>query len=116
MLAGAPESAAPLEGLLHRQQQLGHHVPVDAAEPLIGEERARTGRVVPVVEQLLVDPLHAAVVGGHHGRGIGILSQPPQGQPHVVGIGETRGEMHPTSAVADDQAPAVGACQPLQQR
>ena len=60
--------------LLHREQQLGHHVPVDAPEPLEGEETPAPAGEAGVMKHILPDrdrgrPLNLVEPERHQPRG-----------------------------------------------
>ena len=58
ILAGG---TGPVQRLLHRQQKLGDHVPVNATQPLIFVERARAAGEGLVIEDLLIQRENACI-------------------------------------------------------
>ena len=87
-LGGAVLLRGAADDLLHGQQELGHHVPVDAAQALVSHHDAGTSQVGVVVEDVLEEVQHRLAVAGH-GFGPALLSgHASQGGRQVARVAE----------------------------
>ena len=92
--------------LLHRQQQLGHHVPVDTAQALKSEHRARTAGELVVLQHTLVSL----------GQRQQVCTQVGAGGFQVVPVGQRRGKAHHAVALLLQQVAAAAGQQRLHHR
>ena len=93
--------------LERRQAELGDHVPVNRAQAFVAEERAGPAGERLVVEDALVDGLHALLLFGH--QGVVRCGKVRQGGPQGFHVVEVAVEVEPAKAVlGDDVLVAVG--------
>ena len=81
---------------LHCQEKLGHHVPIDAAQPLEGEKAAAAARELPVMKHFLPEFERRGTLCR---RDIGLGLQPSR---QIAGAGEVGLEMSIAGAIDDD--------------
>ena len=83
-------------------------MPVNAAEPLVAVESAGPPGERMVVEQILVDALHAGAVGGHQCAERRVGGQLVEHLANLALVADPGAEMHSTERVFfDQQAVAV---------
>src|SRR2546429_3549035 len=111
---GAAVPAGPVEYLVDGQQQLGHHVPVDAAEALVLVEGSRPAGERLVVEDLLVQVEQVRGIRGDQLAQV-VVGHGAQRGTQVAGVAEGGVEVQAAVDVADHD-PAVAAPDQLGQQ
>ena len=102
--------AGPLEGLLRGQQELRHHVPVDAAEPLVAVHRPRAAGELLELEDAREAVDRGLAVGLHQRRERGLPAHLGEHRAQVVGCGQLTGEPVAAEDVAGEH-PRVARAQ-----
>ena len=92
------------DGLLDREQELGHHVPVDAPQPLVGEERPGPPGELRVGEHLLEDVEQLGATCLRHLAQIRIRREPVKDLLHVADIADACGEVQVSAHIGDHEA------------